>query len=70
MSAEELARIFDRFYRGERRGEDAEPGLGLGLPIAEALVGAQGGQLSVESDVEAGSVFTLALPLADSPTSG
>jgi len=56
-----LARLFERFYRGEEAHH--KPGLGLGLPIAKALVEAQNGTLSVESQ-DHGSIFTVSLPAA------
>ncbi len=59
---EALAHIFERFYRGvEAR---ARPGIGLGLPIAKALVEAQNGSIAVESQIERGSVITVTLPRA------
>jgi two-component system OmpR family sensor kinase len=60
IKPEELARIFERFYRGE--GTLAESNIGLGLAIAKALVEAQGGTITVESQSEQGSVFAVALP--------
>jgi two-component system OmpR family sensor kinase len=55
-----LPHIFERFYRGQvsRSGT----GTGLGLSIARELVEAQGGTISVESQVGQGSVFTVTLP--------
>ncbi|HEY1396812.1 sensor histidine kinase [Roseateles sp.] len=61
MAAEELARIFDPFMRGEAgRGR---PGLGLGLAIARQTVRAMGGDLSAHSVPGKGSRFTADLPL-------
>jgi len=57
-----LARLFERFYRGEAAHH--KPGLGLGLPIAKALVEAQNGTLSIESKEGQGSTFTISLPAA------
>jgi two-component system OmpR family sensor kinase len=59
IKPEELERIFERFYRGE--GTPAGSNIGLGLAIAKALVEAQGGTITVESQFERGSVFTVML---------
>ena len=60
-------RIFEQFERGanERRGS----GLGLGLFIANQIVCAHGGTLTVESEVGQGAHFTLVLPVVAAPTS-
>jgi two-component system sensor histidine kinase ResE len=54
-----LPHIFERFYRGEvsRSGVST----GLGLAIAKELIEAQGGAISVESQLGQGSVFTVTL---------
>ena len=57
---EELAHIFDRFYRGEEAG--AGQGFGLGLSIAKSLVEAQGGAIALESQVGQGSCAVLRFP--------
>jgi two-component system OmpR family sensor kinase len=64
MSPELRERIFDRFYRGD--ASRSTPGFGLGLSIARALVEAQGGTLSVESEIGAGSTFMVRIPASDS----
>ena len=62
IDPEALPLIFERFYRG---GETRDkPGIGLGLPIAKALVEAQNGTISVESQVGQGSVITVTLSQA------
>ena len=62
IPADELPRIFDRFYRSaEARGTD---GLGLGLYICRKLVDAHGGRIWVESERGEGSAFHVALPAA------
>lgn len=65
ISAENLARIFDRFYRVDKsRSRRAGGGSGIGLTIARALVETHGGKLWAESEGEGkGSTFTFTLPL-------
>jgi signal transduction histidine kinase len=60
IPADELPRIFDRLFRGDR--SRAERGLGLGLSLVKAVVEAHGGTVSVESEPGRGSVFTVRLP--------
>lgn len=62
-----LARLFEPFYRGaESAGSD---GIGLGLPIARAMVRWHGGQLNVTNRAEGGACFTVQLPLQRSSAS-
>lgn len=59
---EELAKIFDRFYRVHRPGKEIK-GTGLGLAIVSKIVDAHGGRIEVESEVDRGTTFTVLLPL-------
>jgi signal transduction histidine kinase len=68
IPADELPRIFDRLFRGDR--SRAERGLGLGLSFVKAIVEAHGGTVSVGSEPGRGSTFTVSLPLADVGTRG
>jgi signal transduction histidine kinase len=61
IAPEHLPHIWERFYRAEERGRD---GAGLGLAIVKSLVERQGGQVSAESRLGAGSTFSFTLPLA------
>ena len=60
IAPEVLPHIFERFYRGDEAR--ARSGIGLGLPIAKALVEAQNGTITVESYAGQGSIATVTLP--------
>jgi signal transduction histidine kinase len=57
---EELPRIWERLFRGDR--SRSQRGLGLGLSLVKAIVEAHGGSVSVRSTVGVGSTFTVMLP--------
>ena len=57
------ARIFDRFYRGDKTQSADTTGTGLGLSIAKWGVEANGGKLTVRSSDGSGSRFWITLPL-------
>ncbi len=46
---EDLANIFERFYRSDASRSKETGGFGLGLPIAKSILDAAGGSLSIES---------------------
>jgi signal transduction histidine kinase len=63
ISSEDLSKVFDRFYRGDASRNRNLPGMGLGLPIAQALIQAHGGQIVARSEgVGKGSTFVIELP--------
>ena len=63
IAAEDVDRLFDRFYRVDPSRSRATGGAGLGLTIARQLVEAHGGTIRVESVVGEGSLFSFTLPL-------
>jgi signal transduction histidine kinase len=60
ISEQDLPRIFDRLYRGDR--SRTTRGLGLGLSLVRAYIHAQGGTISVTSAQGSGSTFEIRLP--------
>lgn len=63
IPADELGRIFNRFYRIEQRLSSDPGGMGLGLSLCKALVEAHGGRIWAESAVGRGSTFYFTIPL-------
>jgi heavy metal sensor kinase len=60
ISPDELAQIFNRFYRGDH--SRSKPGIGLGLSLARTIARAHGGDVTVSSQPGQGSTFTVTLP--------
>ncbi|MFN8538010.1 MAG: ATP-binding protein [Thermomicrobiales bacterium] len=63
IGADDLPRVFDRFYRGDP-ARTREAGAGLGLAIARGIVEAHGGRIWVESAPGQGTLFAFTLPAA------
>jgi two-component system phosphate regulon sensor histidine kinase PhoR len=62
IPADEVPRVFERFYRVDKARSRALGGTGLGLAIVKHLVQAMGGDIRLESEVGEGSRFTFWLP--------
>jgi signal transduction histidine kinase len=68
IAAEDLAHIFERFFRSDpSRFTESGESSGLGLAIAKALVEAQGGKISAESEIGMGTTIRLVFPLGNHP---
>ncbi len=74
IPTDELAHIFEQFYRVDKARSRQETGFGvgsgagLGLSLIKTLVERNGGAISVESKLDSGSVFTVTFPtLLDTP---
>jgi len=60
IPAEEIPRIWQRLYRGDK--SRSQRGLGLGLSLVRAIINAHGGRIEVQSTVGKGSSFIIHLP--------
>jgi two-component system phosphate regulon sensor histidine kinase PhoR len=64
IDEENLSRIFDKFFRIRSDYTRKVVGSGIGLPLVKAIVEAHFGSISVASELEKGTTFTVLLPRA------
>lgn len=62
IKPEEQDRVFDKFYRAKDKRIANITGTGLGLALAREVARLHGGDITVESQIDRGSAFTLRLP--------
>jgi signal transduction histidine kinase len=66
IPAEDVMRIFDKFYQSASQRQEKQQGTGLGLTIARHIVEAHGGKIWAESQVGEGATFVVTLPVSHS----
>jgi two-component system, OmpR family, sensor histidine kinase KdpD len=62
ISAADLPRLFDRFFRGDA-ARTRGSGTGMGLAIARGLLAAEAGRIWAENDPDGGAIFTITVPV-------
>jgi signal transduction histidine kinase len=65
VAAEEIGRLTDPFYRGDRSRQRGTGGVGLGLYLSRAIAEAHGGTLTVESGTGKGTSVLVRIPMAE-----
>jgi len=63
IAPDDLPRVFERFYRGEKSRSREHGGAGLGLAISKGIVEAHGGVISAANNAPHGACLTFTLPL-------
>jgi len=63
IPADQLERVFERFYQVDGSNTRRYGGAGLGLALVKQVVDAHGGQITIQSSVGEGSTFQITLPL-------
>ncbi len=61
IPAQDLAHVFDRFYRSDSARSRSTGGFGLGLAIAKGIAEAHGGRIAAASNEADGTTFTVTL---------
>lgn len=67
IKAEECELVFERFYRAQDKRIAGISGSGLGLALAREIARLHGGDITVKSEIDKGSTFTLRLPMTSAP---
>jgi signal transduction histidine kinase len=67
LSPQDLRQVFQRFFRGSNAAQTYESGVGLGLPVAKAIVEAHEGQIRAESQPGKGMKILVDLPAGIHP---
>jgi signal transduction histidine kinase len=70
IPAEELPRLFERFFRGSLGRASGNPGTGLGLSIAREIVVRHNGRLDLSRNSPEGAEFTIWIPALEPAAGG
>jgi two-component system phosphate regulon sensor histidine kinase PhoR len=62
IAEDELPKVFDKFFRSQDPRVQEQTGTGLGLALAQEVVRLHGGRITVESEINKGSTFSVVLP--------
>jgi two-component system phosphate regulon sensor histidine kinase PhoR len=63
IAHDEVGKVFEKFFRSNDPRVQAQTGTGLGLTLAQEVVRLHGGRITVESEINKGSTFTVELPI-------
>ena len=63
IAREDIPRVFSRFWRSDASRERVSGGLGVGLALTKEIVDKHKGTISVESELDKGTTFTIHVPL-------
>lgn len=63
IPAEELHRIYQRFYRGAHAGKQVKEGAGIGLYLSRRILEEQGGTIVAKRKQQKGTIFQITLPI-------
>ena len=67
ISAEDLPHVFDEFYRGQRARNFVHQGTGLGLSVVAQVARSHGAEVSVDSEMDKGTTFSVTFSVPGSP---
>lgn len=63
IKKEDISKIFERFYRGEKSRNRKTGGAGIGLAIVKAIIDAHGWDIQVKSEEDKGTLFVISIPI-------